>query len=443
MGHGRRIKFPVRALAAASLLLLLSGPSFSDVVINVLAVNGSGKPIQKDIEFSLPGEITPEDIVDSAGLQIDYNVNDAGYFLHGNVSLNPKESKSLKVKVRDVWAISDTKANEIRAAIEQGFKEMGAERSAENGEFLRQRLLNKLEYVLAEQNQSFESIEARIDTYRNHVATVDDILDKTTSIDFWRTDAAEPENNKVIYYKVQVENPTDKPIKVKQQHYLPREVKPEYIVDRKGYEVRFNEKKGQPFLFKEEDIAPKQKKTVSFGIHDEWFVPKTDLKYIRERATYIENGLKKSKFGETAHTLFVDAINQLDMIEMLQAAEQPDIQQHIGAYRINEERYKKAKTNLDDLEKLLSRHRADLEKSKIKNVMQRIASLKSLSRVSQAIFDKKPTVNAAWKIIGSVMIFLAIFTVIHFVTWFLRSSKERKQEIMNAALTEENKINEA
>ncbi|NTV28803.1 MAG: hypothetical protein HGA80_01855, partial [Candidatus Omnitrophica bacterium] len=51
----------------------------------------------------------------------------------------------------------------------------------------------------------------------------------------------------------------------------------------------------------------------------------------------------------------------------------------------------------------------------------------------QAIFDKKPTVNAAWKIIGSVMVFLGIFSVIHFVTWFVRSSRERKQEVLKEA----------
>jgi len=62
--------------------------------------------------------------------------------------------------------------------------------------------------------------------------------------------------------------------------------------------------------------------------------------------------------------------------------------------------------------------------------MQKIQSLKSLSRVSQAIFDKKPTVNAAWKIIGSVMIFLGIFSIIHFLTWFIRSSNEKKQELL-------------
>jgi hypothetical protein len=60
--------------------------------------------------------------------------------------------------------------------------------------------------------------------------------------------------------------------------------------------------------------------------------------------------------------------------------------------------------------------------------MQKIQALKSLAKVSESILDKKPTVNAAWKLIGSVMLFLAFFTTIYFITWFFRSSREKKQE---------------
>jgi len=163
------------------------------------------------------------------------------------------------------------------------------------------------------------------------------------------------------------------------------------------------------------------------------------MEYVRERSKYIEDALKRSKFSVTSTALYTQIINYLDLITALQAVQQPDIQQHIGAFRVNKARFEKAKADLDALEKLLSRHRADLEKSKLKNIMQKIQSMKSLARVSQAIFDKKPTVNAAWKIIGSVMIFLGIFTILHFVTWIFRSSKEKKQEDLRKKEDEQKK----
>ncbi len=409
-------------------LVLLVPLAYADIVINVLAVNGTDQPQKKNIEFSLPGELKPEDVVDNAGLQLDYNVKDAGYFLHGDVDLQSKETKTFRVHVRDVWRIGDTAVGALRDDIERGYREMGGERDAANAGKLRQKLIDKLDYILAEQDRSAGNIDARIDAYRNHTQTIAGIRAKAKLIDYWRTDAAIADPAKVINFLVQVENPGEKTKKVKQQHYLPAEVRPEYITDRQGFEIRFDEKKGQPFLFREDDFAPGEKRKVSIAIQDVWFVPENELQYVRGHAKYAMGDLQKSKYIDTAKALFNDIINNLDLIDALQKTLQPDIEQHIGAYRLNAVRFEQAKKDLDALEKLLSRFRADREKSKIKNVMQKIQTLKSLAKVSEAILDKKPTVNAAWKLIGSVMLFLAFFTTIYFITWFFRSSREKKQE---------------
>ena len=435
MGSGYQRQGIRLSITATAVILFMWCASLAgaDVIINVLVVNPKDMNLDKNVEFSLPGEIKPEDVVDAAGLKIDYNVKDAGYFLHGVVTLQPKETRTLKVKVRDVWRISDDVIADLKGDIERGYKEMGGERDAANASKLRQKLLDKLDYIATEEQQAQGSIDARIDTYRNHQQNLLAIKTKAHLIDYWRTDASFPEPSKLINYVVEVTNPGDKPKKVKQEHYIPKEVRPEYVVDRKGFEIRFDEKKGQPFLFKEDDFAPHEKRSVTIGIQDVWFIPDNELKYSRSHAKYIMNFLQKSQFLQTAKDLFNDVINNLDLIESMQAIEQPDIQQHIGSYRINLARFEQAKKDLDDLEKLLARFRSDLEKSKVKNVMQKIQQLKSLSKVSEAIFDKRPTVNAAWKIIGSVMIFLGIFTIFHFVTWFLRSAKEKKQEVVKYA----------
>jgi len=438
-------KVPTLAVTGVLFTVLLCSAASSlwaDVIINVLAVNGTETSQEKDISFSLPGEIKPEDVLDAAGLEIDYDVKNAGYFLHGKYRLEPKETKTLKVKVRDVWRLSDDQVKALRAEIDQGFNEMGAEKPGDNGQILKDRLTQKLDYVLNEEAQSTGSIDQRIDTYRSHLQTIRDIQTKTRLIDYWRSDAKEEENNKVISYMIEVENPTDKLKKVKQQHVLPPEVRPEYIVDRQGYEIRFDEKKGNPFLFKEEDLAAKEKKSVKIGIKDVWFIPAKETVYLRERTKGIFNTLLNSKFFETAKQLNNDIVNNLDLIEALQAQQQPDIKQHIGAYRIDQKRFEQAKSDLDALEKLLARFRADLEKSKIKNVMQKIQALQSLSRISQAVFDKKPAVNTAWKLIGIVMLFLALFTIIHFALWFVRTAKEKKPEEMALPKEEKKEDNE-
>jgi hypothetical protein len=412
-----------------AVLLLFDVPHVhADVIINVLAVNGKDVPQDKDIQFSLPGEIKPGDIIDPAGLTIDYNVKDAGYFLHGRVLLQAKESRTLKVKIKDVWRLKDEDVALIKATIDQGFKELGSERSAENGVLLKDKLMASLDYILDEEAHATGSIDQRIDTYRSHLQTLEDLKAKASLIDYWRSDAADDENPKIINYMIEVRNPLDKVKKVKQQHFLPREVRPEYVVDRQGYEIRFDEKKNQAFLFKEEDLAAGEKKEIRIGIKDVWLIKTKDMDFIRERSTKIHDLLVTSSFMNTANALFRDVINNLDLVQSLQEMGQPDIQQHIGAFRVNEKRFEKAKDDLVALEKLLARHQSELEKSRIKNVMQKMQNLKSLSRVSQAMFDKKPTVNAAWKMISYIMMFLAFFTLASFIIWFVRTSKEKKRE---------------
>ena len=139
--------FMIRCLLTIFILVSFVSVSRAEVIINLLAVNPKDQRLEKSIDFSLPGEIKPEDVLDAAGLQIDYNVKDAGYFLHGMITLQSKETKTLRIKVRDVWRITGDQVIELRDEIDRGYKEMGGERSTENAAKLRQRLIDKLNYI--------------------------------------------------------------------------------------------------------------------------------------------------------------------------------------------------------------------------------------------------------------------------------------------------------
>ncbi len=85
------------AIAAFFLYLGMHSVVFADVYINVVAVNGTSANKTSSIKFDLPGELTAEDILDTNGLQLDYDVDDANYFVYGDVTLNPKESKTFRI----------------------------------------------------------------------------------------------------------------------------------------------------------------------------------------------------------------------------------------------------------------------------------------------------------------------------------------------------------
>ena len=113
------------------------------------------------------------------------------------------------------------------------------------------------------------------------------------------------------------------------------------------------------------------------------------------------------------------------------------MKQHIGAYRLNEKRYAQTQDDVEKLEKILSLVRQkrleELEKSRVRNVLQRLQALKGIEAISEAIFGKKISVNTTWRIIWATVIFVAIFTAIHFLTWWLRSQAAKVKELEKTA----------
>src|ERR1700689_1447052 len=94
----------------------------ADIYINVVAVNGASDPKTSSIHFNLPGELTAEDILDTNGLQLDYSVDDADYFVSGDVTLKPKESKTFRIHVKDKWMVTPEEVADLKKQIDQGYE---------------------------------------------------------------------------------------------------------------------------------------------------------------------------------------------------------------------------------------------------------------------------------------------------------------------------------
>src|SRR5476649_2715475 len=98
---------------------------YADIYINVVAVNGADAPKTSSIKFNLPGELTAEDILDTNGLQLDYSVDDADYFVFGDVSLKAKESKTFRIHIKDKWTLTPDEIAELKKQVEQGYETLG------------------------------------------------------------------------------------------------------------------------------------------------------------------------------------------------------------------------------------------------------------------------------------------------------------------------------
>jgi hypothetical protein len=421
-------------------LIAMAPCALADVYINVMAVNGTDTAKDTSVKYNLPGDLSSQDILDTNGLELDYNVNDANYYVHGKVSLQPKESKTFRIKVRDVWKLSPEQVDSIKNQIEQGYDQIGKLKDPQQGEQLKEHLLQKLNFV-QEQSSKADTVEKRIDSFRTYSKELQRIENNALAVDYWRSDPSEVKKDKIIRFNIEVENPFDVAKPYKNKHYLPAEIKPEDLVEFEGFEVRFDQDKKQAFLFKEEELQPKEKKKYTIGIRDIWFIPQKDIDYLRSRADYAYDFLKNSKFASGSKILFERANELLKNLEDSQAQKRDNILDHISAFRDNQRTYSSAKTDVESLEKLLSVYREDLDKSKVENVLKKMKSLKGVADISQAVFNKAPTEGVTWKFIGWVLIFVGLITGANFIIWFIRS-KEKKERLKNSGNENDQASNE-
>jgi hypothetical protein len=413
----------------ASIIVFLGMISWAhaDIYINVVAVNGASDPKTSSIKFDLPGELTADDILDTNGLQVDYNVDDQNYFVYGDVALKGKESKTFRIHVKDKWMITPTEVDDLKNQIQHGYDTLGKPHDAKNADILKSRLEGKIDYILNLQSTNTDSIDKRIDAYRMYQKELKRLQNDALNVSYWRSDPGADQTPKLIHLVLDVSNPTTKIQHFKHKDYLPSEVKPEYVVEAEGFEVRYDQMKQLSFLFKEEDLNPGEKKKYTIGIQDIWSIDQVDIDYLRSRAKYAYDFLSDSKFAESAKILMDRITPSLADIEASQAVQRP-LLDHISTYRFNKTKFNDTQKDVENLEKLLAVFREDLEKSKVENVLQKIQSLKSVSDVSKVMFSKKFESSTAWSFIGWVLLFVGLLTLINFIVWLLRSKDKKIKE---------------
>jgi hypothetical protein len=419
-------------LRSVVLTVLMAAGSMSlasaDIIINVLAINGAPEKRDTPIRFVLPPDLKAEDIADTDGLTLQYDVNEGAYVAQGSISLEPKSTKAFRIKVKDVWKVSPQDVDGIKQQIEEAYDKLGKVGDQQNTDALKHQLLDRLDFVVTQQTANTDTVEKRIDNYRIYEDRLNDIKRDALSVDYWRSNPDEARAAKLVRMIIEVENAATQPTrKIEEKQYLPAEVKPEYIVNREDFDVKFDEEKQKPYLFKEEEFTPGQKKRYEISIKDVWYIHQNEIDYLRQRAKYAVDFLKESKYEKTAQYLFDRAQEKINSLEASQLI-QREIYEHISAYRLNMKVFEGARKDVEDLEKLVAIYREELEKTKVKNVLQKVRSLKGVADISDSVFKKKPKMNTTWQFIGWILLFVGLYTFVHLVTWSLRSGGKKEDK---------------
>jgi len=413
-------------LASSICFFILAGPVFADVTINILAVNGTDKDREKNINYHLPQEITEEDVLDSAGLKLSYDVEKGAYAVIGRISLGPKETKTLKVRIRDIWVIDQGKINDIKTQIDESLKRIQSTEFAEVGVIRKEFLTKRLDYIFEQQERYADNVEKRIDSFRIYSDELNSIRNDAVSIEYWRTKPPDYDESNVVTFIIEAENPSkDHSRKYEHKHYLPSEVKPEHFVEIGDFDFKYDAERGQTYLVKEEEFEPAESKKYQISIVDVWKIDEQEIENLRYRTRNVYRLLEKTVYVDTAKYLVASIKRYLEEIEFSQSLDK-NINEHISTFSKNEELFELAEGDVESLEQLLRAVREDLERSKLKNVLEKVKSVQSIVELARTVF-KKPEINTAWKIIMGIVTFVALYTIFHFAVW-KRRSKDMKNE---------------
>jgi hypothetical protein len=159
--------------------------SSGSLVVNVVAANPSAtKPQQTYVKVYLPQEVTPKDIMDSGGLDIEFDATKSIYYVYkDNIDLAPKEVRVYKVEIEDIWIIPQTTADllKLRAAKLAGALEITEYK--QNADMLMQKVYLAIDEIVKTQNDVTLSREQHIGMYRSNMANIERLKTELTDME--------------------------------------------------------------------------------------------------------------------------------------------------------------------------------------------------------------------------------------------------------------------
>ncbi len=396
------------------------------IAINLVVVNASSSETKATpIKYYLPKELDAQDVLNTGGLDLDYDIDKSAYYIHGSIELRPKESQTLKIEVKDVWKITDDEIDTLKKQIEDNLALLKKTQYYESGKVLRDNMFGKMDYILSQQKNYSDNIERRIEEYRAYASDLDVIRKNAFSVEYLKSSPIEASEGRTVKFIIDVTNPSKmEPKTVKQQHYLPAEIRSEHVIDSQGFDVRYDEQKQQSYITKNDEFKPGESKHYEIVIKNIWNISQKNADDLKKRAEAAFEGVKGSEYENAARYL-VDGVNaHIEEIETTQKIKQ-DMQKYIGTFRTNKKHFQESQADVLKVEMLLAsvtdKKLEELENTKVKNILSKMKALRGVMEVSQAIFGKKPTMTTTWRVIWGILAFVAFFTALHFFTWWRKS----------------------
>ncbi len=141
------------------------------------AVNPSATKKQAvTIKKYLPVEVTPADIIDAGGLEVEYDEAKALYYVYkNNVELAPKEIRNFEVEVNDIWMVPEYKLSELKGRTEAVLTHLEGTEFYAKAKEIADTIYPRVEEIRTSQMDDTISKQRHIGAYRQNLITKGDI----------------------------------------------------------------------------------------------------------------------------------------------------------------------------------------------------------------------------------------------------------------------------
>src|SRR3989338_4481064 len=150
----------------------------ADVKMLIVLINPSQEKTQeKSVRTFLPKEVKEKDVKDSGGLEIDYDNEQAAFFVYKNdVPLAPGETKTFEIVLDDVWLVPDEKIDNFRERTATVLKHLEGTVYYESADVISKTIYGRLDEVRSTQNDPNVSRQQHIAYHRDNLRIMDEIL---------------------------------------------------------------------------------------------------------------------------------------------------------------------------------------------------------------------------------------------------------------------------
>ncbi len=169
--------------AAMGVIFFFSQAAFAQerkrepIEMSVVAVNPSDTKTQTvQIRTYLPKEITPDVIIDSSGLNIEFDSAQSMYYVYKEeVRLKPGETKTFNIELKDVWFVPQGRLDSLKVQAESVIMRLEGSQFYESAQLLGETIYKVLGTVAVTQDDDSVSRRSHIGIYRNNLKIVDQI----------------------------------------------------------------------------------------------------------------------------------------------------------------------------------------------------------------------------------------------------------------------------